>query len=41
MIIDHMDRCPAIAITMGERDGIGPEVTVKAFTDPLLHHKAR
>src|SRR5215217_6863046 len=36
-----MDYRPTIAITMGEPAGIGPEVIVKALSDPILRHKAR
>src|SRR5215217_4272455 len=36
-----MDYRPTIAITMGEPAGIGPEVIVKALSDPVLRHKAR
>jgi 4-phospho-D-threonate 3-dehydrogenase / 4-phospho-D-erythronate 3-dehydrogenase len=36
-----MDYRPTIAITMGEPSGIGPEVIVKALSDPVLRHKAR
>lgn len=32
---------PTIAITMGEPAGIGPEVVVKALSDPVLRHRAR
>jgi 4-phospho-D-threonate 3-dehydrogenase / 4-phospho-D-erythronate 3-dehydrogenase len=32
---------PTIAITMGDPAGIGPEVIVKALTDPALRHRAR
>src|ERR1700712_3720106 len=32
---------PTIAITMGEPAGIGPEVIVKALSDPVLRHKAK
>jgi 4-phospho-D-threonate 3-dehydrogenase / 4-phospho-D-erythronate 3-dehydrogenase len=32
---------PTIAITMGEPAGIGPEVVVKALTDPVLRHRAK
>ncbi len=32
---------PTIAITMGEPAGIGPEVIVKALTDPVLRHRAK
>jgi len=37
----NMDYRPTIAITMGEPAGIGPEVIVKALSDPVLRHKAR
>lgn len=36
-----MDYRPTIAITMGDPAGIGPEVIVKALSDPVLRHKAR
>src|SRR6476659_11206036 len=36
-----MDYRPTIAITMGEPAGIGPEVIVKALSDPVLRHRAR
>jgi 4-phospho-D-threonate 3-dehydrogenase / 4-phospho-D-erythronate 3-dehydrogenase len=36
-----MDYRPTIAITLGEPSGIGPEVIVKALSDPVLRHKAR
>jgi 4-hydroxythreonine-4-phosphate dehydrogenase len=36
-----VDHRPTIAITMGEPAGIGPEVIVKALSDPVLRHKAR
>ena len=32
---------PTIAISMGDPAGIGPEVVVKALTDPVLRHRAR
>jgi 4-hydroxythreonine-4-phosphate dehydrogenase len=32
---------PTIAITMGEPAGIGPEVIVKALSDPVLRHRAK
>ncbi|SVA20413.1 uncharacterized protein METZ01_LOCUS73267, partial [marine metagenome] len=32
---------PAIAITMGDPCGIGPEVVVKAMTDPLVYAACR
>ena len=32
---------PTIAITMGDPAGIGPEVVVKALTDPVLRHRAK
>lgn len=32
---------PTIAITMGDPAGIGPEVVVKALTDPVLRQRAR
>jgi 4-phospho-D-threonate 3-dehydrogenase / 4-phospho-D-erythronate 3-dehydrogenase len=35
-----MEYRPTIAITMGEPAGIGPEVIVKALSDPVLRHKA-
>src|SRR5687768_6159660 len=35
------DYRPTIAITMGDPAGIGPEVIVKALSDPVLRHKAR
>lgn len=36
-----MDQRPTIAITMGDPAGIGPEVIVKALSDPVLRHRAR
>ena len=36
-----MDYRPTIAITMGDPAGIGPEVIVKALSDPVLRHRAR
>jgi 4-hydroxythreonine-4-phosphate dehydrogenase len=36
-----MDYRPTIAITMGEPAGVGPEVIVKALSDPVLRHRAR
>jgi 4-hydroxythreonine-4-phosphate dehydrogenase len=36
-----MDYRPTIAITMGEPAGIGPEVIVKALSDPVLRHRAK
>lgn len=36
-----MDYRPTIAITMGDPAGIGPEVVVKALSDPVLRQKAR
>jgi 4-phospho-D-threonate 3-dehydrogenase / 4-phospho-D-erythronate 3-dehydrogenase len=36
-----MDYRPTIAITMGDPAGIGPEVIVKALSDPALRFKAR
>ena len=35
-----MDYRPVIAITMGEPAGIGPEVIVKALSDPALRRRA-
>src|SRR5258708_22985685 len=35
------DDRPTSAITMGEADGNGAEVIVKALADPILRHKAR
>jgi 4-hydroxythreonine-4-phosphate dehydrogenase len=32
---------PTIAISMGDPAGIGPEVIVKALSDPVLRHRAR
>ena len=32
---------PAIAITMGDPCGIGPEVVVKALTDPQVYASCR
>jgi 4-phospho-D-threonate 3-dehydrogenase / 4-phospho-D-erythronate 3-dehydrogenase len=37
---DEMDYRPVIAITMGEPAGIGPEVIVKALSDPGLRRRA-
>jgi 4-hydroxythreonine-4-phosphate dehydrogenase len=37
---DEMDYRPVIAITMGEPAGIGPEVIVKALSDPALRRRA-
>src|SRR5947209_3098442 len=36
-----MQHRPTIAITMGEPAGVGPEVIVKALSDPVLRHRAR
>jgi 4-hydroxythreonine-4-phosphate dehydrogenase len=36
-----MDYRPTIAITMGDPAGIGPEVIIKALSDPVLRHRAR
>ena len=36
-----MDYRPTIGITMGDPAGIGPEVIVKALSDPILRHRAR
>jgi 4-hydroxythreonine-4-phosphate dehydrogenase len=36
-----MDYRPTIGITMGDPAGIGPEVIVKALSDPVLRHRAR
>lgn len=36
-----MDYRPTIAITMGDPAGIGPEVIVKALSDPALRQRAR
>jgi 4-hydroxythreonine-4-phosphate dehydrogenase len=36
-----MDYRPTIGITMGDPAGIGPEVVVKALSDPILRHRAR
>ena len=35
------DNLPVIGISMGEPNGIGPEVVVKALADPALHDAAR
>ncbi|MBW8034489.1 MAG: 4-hydroxythreonine-4-phosphate dehydrogenase PdxA [Planctomycetes bacterium] len=32
---------PVIGITMGDPGGIGPEIVVKALSDPLLRHEAK
>ncbi len=32
---------PSLAITMGDPAGIGPEVIVKALSDPHLHRACR
>ena len=36
-----MDYRPTIAITMGDPAGIGPEVIVKALSDPVIRHRAK
>ncbi|MCX8065870.1 MAG: 4-hydroxythreonine-4-phosphate dehydrogenase PdxA [Candidatus Hydrogenedentes bacterium] len=36
-----MDTLPIIAITMGDINGIGPEIIVKALTDQHIYKKAR
>src|SRR3954463_15728828 len=36
-----MEYRPTIAITLGDPAGIGPEVIVKALSDPILRHRAR
>ncbi len=36
-----MDYRPTIGITMGDPAGVGPEVVVKALSDPILRHRAR
>jgi len=36
-----VDYRPTIGITMGDPAGIGPEVIVKALSDPILRHRAR
>jgi 4-hydroxythreonine-4-phosphate dehydrogenase len=36
-----MDDRPTIGITMGDPAGIGPEVIVKALSDPILRHRAK
>jgi len=36
----HTDRLPRIAITVGDPSGIGPEIAVKAFSDPRVREVA-
>src|SRR3954453_1078975 len=36
-----MEDRPTIAITLGDPAGIGPQVIVKALSDPILRHRAR
>lgn len=41
MTPNHADDRPALAITMGDPTGIGPEILVKALAYPKLHEIAR
>ncbi len=37
----YVDDLPVIGISMGDPGGIGPEVIVKALSDPLIRHQAK
>ena len=39
--VDRSGKKPAIAITMGDPCGIGPEVVVKAMADPQVYATCR
>src|SRR5436309_5889603 len=41
MSVVMTDYRPTLGITLGDPDGIGPEVIVKALADPVLRHRAK